>query len=442
MPKGAKLEKLFNRISKNASHQSRQDGIFKAAGRKKVLPGQMRSKTRNGRAEFDRDAYLAKASIYESQHQDRRLRALESDQFAMILQQRLGQTAKETEDEKYAGFLLNLQAFLQDPSVRSALLKSTELSPSTDGQAWMPKQQTKPMVLFHSLKLAYYQKGLAAIDSQLKYAYVGLLAFKDDANIGQEARKGLLDLRYPAEWYPSARGTKRVIHLHVGPTNSGKTFHALKALEKARTGVYASPLRLLAHEVYARMNSLGQVCDLVTGDEQIRQTSGTASIKSCTVEMVPLGSRFDVAVIDEIQMIGDEFRGWAWTQAFLGLNAKEIHLCGEERALPLIRHLTAQIGDVLEVHTYKRLSPLKMMSTSLKGDLKNLRKGDCLVVFSRVKIHALKQQIETATNRRVAIVYGGLPPDIRSQQARLFNDSQNDYDYLVASDAIGMGLNL
>ncbi|KAL2039825.1 hypothetical protein N7G274_007225 [Stereocaulon virgatum] len=228
--------------------------------------------------------------------------------------------------------------------------------------------------------------------------------------------------------------------MHVGPTNSGKTYQALKRLEQAKTGIYAGPLRLLAHEVYTRMNAKGRVCDLVTGDERAVQEN--AEMRSCTVEMVPLNFDVDVAVIDEIQMIGHKERGWAWTQAFLGLKAKEIHLCGEERSVPLVRELAASMGDSLEINTYKRLSPLKTMSTSLHGDLRNLRKGDCVVVFSRLGIRAMKADIERLTRRRVAVVYGSLPPEIRAQQAKLFNEPDNDYDFLVASDAIGMGLNL
>ena len=82
------------------------------------------------------------------------------------------------------------------------------------------------------------------------------------------------------------------------------------------------------------------------------------------------------------------------------------------------------------------------MSTSLEGDLTKLRKGDCIVTFSRMGIHALKKVIERQTGKRVAVVYGSLPPETRAQQAKLFNDPDNDYDILVASDAIGMGLNL
>ena len=150
----------------------------------------------------------------------------------------------------------------------------------------------------------------------------------------------------------------------------------------------------------------------------------------------------DVAVIDEIQMINHEERGWAWTQAFLGLQAKEVHLCGEARTVPLIRELCALTGDEVHVHEYERLSPLKVADRSLKGELDQLEKGDCVVCFSVMNIHAMRKAIEKRTGKKCAIVYGSLPPETRAQQARLFNDPDNDYDFLVASDAIGMGLNL
>ena len=262
-------------------------------------------------------------------------------------------------------------------------------------------------------------------------------ATNDDGKLRQYA-----DLRYPTEWYPSARQLQREIHLHVGPTNSGKTYNALKKLEESGNGFYAGPLRLLAHEVYSRFRAKGVACDLITGDDVRLDESGKAKLTSSTVEMVDVGKQVDVAVIDEIQMMAQEDRGWAWTRAFLGANAKEVHLCGETRVVPLIRELAASMGDTLHVHQYDRLNPLKAMSKSLQGNLKNLRKGDCIVCFSVLGIHAMKKQIEIETGRRVAIVYGSLPPETRAQQAALFNDPDNDYDFLVASDAIGMGLNL
>lgn len=109
----------------------------------------------------------------------------------------------------------------------------------------------------------------------------------------------------------------RKIHLHVGPTNSGKTYSALKRLTEAKSGIYCGPLRLLAHEIFERMNNNGIACNLVTGEEK-RIISEDATLTSSTVEMVELNRDLEVAVVDEIQMIGDRNRGWAWTQALLG----------------------------------------------------------------------------------------------------------------------------
>lgn len=363
---------------------------------------------------------------------------LKAHSFIPWLTLRLQTLEKNTRDPGYAEFARNFIAILPNSSIWTAL--DDQKAPLLQRSEWQPSEQSRPLSLLRSLQTAFKSNGEAGVDTQLKYSYHGLLASRKFSKIDLEDQEKIADLRYPVEWYPATRAVQRKIVLHVGPTNSGKTYHALKRLEQAKTGIYAGPLRLLAYEVYTRLNTKGRTCDLITGDEKALQDG--AEMKSCTIEMVPLNDDVDVAVIDEIQMIGHNERGWAWTQALLGLKAKEIHLCGEERSVPLIRELVASMGDQIEIHTYKRLSPLQTMSTSLHGKLRDLRKGDCVVVFSRVGIHAMKRDIERLTQKRVAVVYGSLPPEIRAQQARLFNDPDNDYDILVASDAIGMGLNL
>ena len=116
----------------------------------------------------------------------------------------------------------------------------------------------------------------------------------------------------------------RKIFAHVGPTNSGKTYTALERLrEPGIDGIYCSPLRLLAFEVYDRLNDDGIATNLLTGQE-IVSVEG-ARLTSCTTEMAGIDTRYDVAVVDEMQLIGSEDRGWAWTRALLGLPAKEIH---------------------------------------------------------------------------------------------------------------------
>ena len=289
-----------------------------------------------------------------------------------------------------------------------------------------------------------------------------------------------VDFRRVADSFPLARKMRRKLILHVGPTNSGKTHTALRTLATARVGAYGGPLRLLAHEIYERLNT-GQIvplgveaadnyevdessnldvhvpgnpravlkhgnalfarpCSLLTGDE-LHNVEG-ATLYSCTVEMLSLEKRYDVVVIDEIQMIADSQRGPAWTAAVLGTAAEELHLCGEERAVPIIEALAKITGDELIVNRYQRLSPLEIAPRSLEGDLTRIRKGDCVVTFSRTNIFNLKKNIEEETGLRCAVVYGRLPPEIRAEQAALFNDPNSGFDVLVASDAIGMGLNL
>ncbi|KAF2873397.1 P-loop containing nucleoside triphosphate hydrolase protein [Massariosphaeria phaeospora] len=294
---------------------------------------------------------------------------------------------------------------------------------------------------FRTLTETGSRSGYRLLDSKLRQMFYAQACGGRFTDAELNHQKEVADLRYPAEWYPATREIPRTVHLHVGPTNSGKTYHALKRLEEAESGIYLGPLRLLAHEVYTRLNAKGKPCALVTGEEQ-RVPEGPTRMWSCTVEMAPLNAPLDVAVIDEIQMINHPERGWAWTQAFFGLQAKELHLCGEERTVPLMRELCALVGDKVEVHEYERLTPLKVAARSLDGKLDRLEKGDCIVSFSVIGIHALRREIEKKSGKKCAIVYGSLPPETRAQQARLFNDPDNEYDYLVASDAVGMGLNL
>ncbi|KAG8901603.1 RNA helicase [Tulasnella sp. 403] len=265
----------------------------------------------------------------------------------------------------------------------------------------------------------------------------------------------LLDMRNPASCYPLARRLRRRVIMHVGPTNSGKTYNALVALVKASNGLYAGPLRLLAHEIFDRLNK-GQiavpndpgeppvspirVCNLITGEER-RIVDPDAPFTSVTAEMINVNTRHEVAVLDEIQLLADPERGQAWTKALLGLRAKELHLCGEESAVDIVRALLAETGDEIIVKRYERLTPLVVSERGLRG-LQSVKSGDCVVAFSRSEIFRLKGTIEAKTGLKCTMAYGGLPPETRVEQAQLFNDPSSGYDVMVASDAVGMGLNL
>ena len=254
----------------------------------------------------------------------------------------------------------------------------------------------------------------------------------------------VLDMTDPGRWYPAARAMRRAIHLHVGPTNSGKTHAAVQRLKRAESGVYCSPLRLLAWEVAEGLNAdpegLGLTCNLVTGQER-KLVQGSRHV-ACTVEMADVRNPVDVAVIDEAHLLGDPTRGYAFTRAVLGLPAAELHLCGDPAMVPLIETIAHELGDDLTVHRYERLQPLNVLGEPLRR-VADVEPGDCLVAFSRKAVHRLKQDVETEAGRRACVIYGSLPPEARARQAELFNDrAKSGYEVLIASDAIGMGLNL
>nr|CAD7591475.1 unnamed protein product [Timema genevievae] len=240
----------------------------------------------------------------------------------------------------------------------------------------------------------------------------------------------------------SARGMTRKIIFHAGPTNSGKTFHAMERFLSAKSGVYCGPLKLLATEVFNKSNDRGTPCDLVTGEERKYATNedNISNHVSCTVEMTSINVPYEVAIIDEIQMMRDTGRGWAWTRALLGVMAEEIHVCGEDGAVDLVHSLMCTTGEHVEVRKYHRLTELKVESKAL-GSLDAVQPGDCIVCFSKNDIYNVARVIETR-GMEVAVIYGGLPPGTKLAQAHKFNDVNNPCKIMVATDAIGMGLNL
>jgi ATP-dependent RNA helicase SUPV3L1/SUV3 len=203
------------------------------------------------------------------------------------------------------------------------------------------------------------------------------------------------DLKKPHEWYPLTRIMKRKIIFHGGPTNSGKTYHALQRLKEADVsrggGLYCGPLRLLALEVYELLNRQGISTSLVTGQEK-KEIPGSTHVSS-TLEMVSMTREYDVAVIDEIQMIADKDRGYAWTRALLGLRAREVHLCGGLEAEQLVRSLVASSGDEFVLQKYDRLSRLHIEEQSLRGDYTQVQAGDCIVAFSKSDIFSIRRQV-------------------------------------------------
>ena len=240
---------------------------------------------------------------------------------------------------------------------------------------------------------------------------------------------------YP-DFYPLARRMKRHFILHLGPTNSGKTYSAMQALKKAGSGAYFAPLRLLAYEQFENMNKDGCVCDLITGEE--KTMVAFSSYQSATIEMADLSRHYVRAVIDEAQMIADSDRGGAWTAAILGLACEEIHICAAAHAKDILLHLIEECNDSYEIIWHKRDTPLLMQARPFYFP-SSVEAGDALIVFSKRNVHAVASELQRK-GRKCSIIYGNLPYDVRQEEARKFHEGKTEV--VVATDAIGMGMNL
>ena len=234
--------------------------------------------------------------------------------------------------------------------------------------------------------------------------------------------------------FPLARTLKRRITFHVGPTNSGKTYAAMQHLKAATTGTYLAPLRLLALEGYETLQKQGVRVSLVTGEEEILDEEATHI--ASTIEMMNASLDVDVCVIDEIQMIADRDRGWAWANALIGAPAKHVIVTGSENALGIVEALCDYLEEPLEIVRFERKNPLEMLSSPTP--LRHIEPKTAVVAFSRRDVLSLKQQL--SRRHRVSVVYGNLSPEVRREEARRFREGESDV--LVATDAIAMGLNL
>lgn len=238
--------------------------------------------------------------------------------------------------------------------------------------------------------------------------------------------------------FPSWRHEGRAeqqIHLHVGPPNSGKTHDALNTLAKIERGWYLAPLRLLAYEVFDRLNRRGVFCNLLTGEEYIPVPG--AKITAATIEMFNPAASGDCIIIDEAQMLADSDRGWAWTRALMEAQAPEIHVIAPQTAQSLIEQMARAANIPLNIIEHQRLAPIKVADQN--WTLNKLPDRTILVAFSRRTVLQLKTELEQM-KRKVSVVYGNLPPEVRRRQADRFADGETEI--CIATDAVGMGLNL
>jgi len=239
---------------------------------------------------------------------------------------------------------------------------------------------------------------------------------------------------YP-DTFQKARHLQRSVTLYVGPPNSGKTHAAFERLAQAHDGAYLAPLRLLALEGRDRLVARGVPTSLLTGEENV--PADGARVVSSTIEMVGTNKPIDVAVIDEAQMIFDPSRGWAWTQAIVAVPANEVIIICSAYAVPAIENLLGLCGERCTVKRFDRKQHVQLLAHPVP--IASLMLGDAVVAFSRRDVLMLRDQI-AASGHPVSVIYGALPPEVRRREAERF--AQGESHILVATDAIGMGLNL
>ncbi|CDZ68126.1 MgpS [Neorhizobium galegae bv. orientalis] len=227
----------------------------------------------------------------------------------------------------------------------------------------------------------------------------------------------------------SGRGVTAVL----GPTNTGKTHYAIERMVAHGTGVIGLPLRLLAREVYTRLvEKVGasQVA-LVTGEEKI--TPPNARFSVCTVEAMPRETKASFVAIDEVQLAGDLERGHIFTDRILHLRGRdETLLLGAATMRPILERLLPGITIVER----PRLSQLFYAG---QKKITRLPQRSAIVAFSAGEVYAIAELIRRQRGG-AAVVLGALSPRTRNAQVGLYQSG--DVEYLVATDAIGMGLNL
>ncbi len=219
----------------------------------------------------------------------------------------------------------------------------------------------------------------------------------------------------------------------LGPTNTGKTHYAIERMMGHASGMIGLPLRLLAREVYDRVvKAKGErAVALITGEERIEPP--TVRYWVCTVESMPVHKRVEFLAVDEIQLAGDEDRGHVFTDRILhARGTQETLLLGAETMRGVLRDLDLDV----DTNTRERFSQLHYAGPT---KITKLPKRSAVVAFSTEQVYAIGELLKRQKGG-AAIVMGALSPRTRNAQVALYQSGE--VDYLVATDAIGMGLNL
>ena len=226
---------------------------------------------------------------------------------------------------------------------------------------------------------------------------------------------------------------KNKITAVLGPTNTGKTFLAIETMLSFDSGMMGFPLRLLAREVYDKVvkkidpNKVA----LITGEEKI--IPANAKYYFCTVESMPVDKFLDFVGIDEIQMCSDHERGHIFTDRLLNLRGEKLTMFMGSNSM---RNIIEKLEEDIEYIDRKRLSKL---TYSGHKKISRIERKSAIIAFSAEEVYAIAELIRRQKGG-AAIVMGSLSPKTRNSQVSLYQSG--DVDFLVATDAIGMGINM
>ena len=219
----------------------------------------------------------------------------------------------------------------------------------------------------------------------------------------------------------------------LGPTNTGKTFVAIEKMLSYESGIFGLPLRLLAREVYDKcVNKVGiKRVALITGEEKIIPSSADYFI--CTVESMPKDKVVEFVAIDEIQMCADRERGHIFTERLLEFRGTKLTMfLGSQ----VMENLISELVKNVEFEKMQRYS--KLSYSGIKK-ISRLDRKSAIIAFSIEEVYAIAELVRRQKGG-AAVIMGSLSPKTRNSQVGLYQSG--DVDYLIATDAIGMGLNM
>ncbi|MFL2888501.1 MAG: helicase-related protein [Candidatus Pelagibacter sp.] len=227
--------------------------------------------------------------------------------------------------------------------------------------------------------------------------------------------------------------TKNKITAVLGPTNTGKTHLAIETMLSFETGMIGFPLRLLAREIYDKVTKKIDVnkVALITGEEKIIPSN--AKYFLCTVESMPIDKQLDFVAVDEIQMCADHERGHIFTDRLLNLRGNKLTMLMGSNT---IRKIITKLGGDVEFINRDRLSKLTYAGHK---KISRINRKTAIIAFSTEEVYAIAELIRRQKGG-AAIVMGSLSPKTRNAQVELYQSG--DVDFLVATDAIGMGINM